>query len=102
MSSSTRYQMMCGKDKLKNVHSMEESIEPIMSSSTSYDSLEAFKRQQKEKLVLLKDDEDGLEVEQIFEGALIGKKPFLFPLPVVLFFSSVFYLIATGQLIGTQ
>ncbi len=31
------------------------------------------------------------------EGALIGKGPLLFPLPVVAFFGTVFYLVSSGQ-----
>ncbi len=78
-------------NKLRQRQSMNESVQPA-----SNESLEAFKRHHKE-LEVSKQMTDGSGIEPIFEGALIGKEPFLFPLPVVLFFASIFYLVSTGQ-----
>mmetsp|Transcript_9197 Transcript_9197/g.11590 ORF Transcript_9197/g.11590 Transcript_9197/m.11590 type:complete len:437 (-) Transcript_9197:76-1386(-) len=45
------------------------------------------------------DNNDDDRKEPPFEGALIGKKPFLFPIPVAGVFVSIFYLISSGQFI---
>lgn len=39
--------------------------------------------------------------QPLWEGALIGKKPYLYPLPVIIFFLSVFGAISTNQFIAS-
>lgn len=39
--------------------------------------------------------------EPVWEGALIGKRPYLFPFPVALFFATFFWAIATQQFVQT-
>ncbi len=47
-----------------------------------------------------KNDVQEMTKEAPFEGAFIGKGPYLLPLPVIAFFSTIFYFIATNQFVG--
>jgi hypothetical protein len=43
--------------------------------------------------------EKGQEQEPLWEGALIGKKPYLYPLPVIAFFLAIFGAISNNQFV---
>ena len=38
--------------------------------------------------------------EPLWEGTLVGKKPYLYPIPIVAIFSALFHAISTGQFIN--
>ena len=44
-------------------------------------------------------DKELENIEPPFEGALIGKGPFLYPLPIIGIFASIFFSIASGQFV---
>lgn len=80
-------------DGTKELEKVDEILKPKL-SETKLKNKEEGRKMEVSSAPNRRTDE---EKEPSFEGALIGKGPFLFPLPIALFFLSIFYNVANGQ-----